>query len=331
MQDEILIKYLLGEAAVEEAASVEAWLEDNSVNQAYLLKLRNIWDKSQLLEKGDSYNTEQQWQLLKSKIHSTALVADSINHKGKVLPLKSDKRVALVRWAAALIILVLGSWIIFQNYFKTDSLPNQLILTATASPITDTLSDGSIITLNHYSRLQAPLKFNGNTREVSLEAGEAFFKVLHDDKKPFLVHSGKVDVKVLGTSFNVKNETNATLITVATGKVQVLYKGQQLILNPQERAVVEHETERLSKQPAPSLLYNYYVTHEFIANNTRLEDLVKVLNEAYRVNIVFGNETLKDLRLTTVFAKQPIDRILDVIAVTFNIQVVRQKDVIILK
>ncbi|HTN37616.1 MAG TPA: FecR family protein, partial [Arachidicoccus sp.] len=179
---------------------------------------------SATIETGYRYNTEEQWLLLKSKIDSQDLLLQQVEpeqavkqisesvggieaSKSKVTSLNTlnDQHLQKIRgfkrwaWIAALCILALGTWTAYNGLFSDKvGAGNDLILTATASPVTDTLSDGSIITLNHYSRLQAPLNFKGRTREVTLKEGEAFFKVAHMDKKPFLVHIGNVAVKVLG-------------------------------------------------------------------------------------------------------------------------------------
>ena len=231
----------------------------------------------------------------------------------------------LWKWAAVIAILF-GCWMVLNSILTTDQPAEVRVLMAAATPISDTLSDGSVITLNHYARVEAPVKFNGKTREVALKAGEAFFNVVHQAKKPFLVHIGPVDITVLGTSFNVKKDGSRTVIEVATGKVMVLYQNQRVVLHPDEKVTIGPTTKLLVGQKSQGLLYNYYVTQKFIANNTRLEDLVDVLNEAYNRHIVFSRPELKELRITTVFAKEPLEVILNVISETFGIKVVYQAD-----
>lgn len=100
-----------------------------------------------------------------------------------------------------------------------------------------TLSDSTKVWINAATKLQFPLAFTGNTREVTL-SGEAYFEVKHDASKPFIVHSGDLDVKVLGTSFNIKAYDNEPLqASLVTGRVEAALKAQQpLTLTPGQAA-----------------------------------------------------------------------------------------------
>lgn len=342
MKDEIIIKYLLGESTIEQAAEVDRWLMENSDNQKYFLNLQKIWEQSRQLELNQehSYDTDAEWQRLKLKMSkadkNSSLLSNMVADKMRPDDLKNYSKPKIVhlrawKWVAAAVVVLIGAWFALSRILTTDNDKKDLILTASATPVSDTLSDGSIITLNHYSSLQRPLEFNGKTREVTLQAGEAFFNVVHMAEKPFLVHIGSVEIKVLGTSFNIKKNGNQTVIDVATGKVLVQYKQKKLVLNAQEKLSIDPSTIELNSQKSESLLYNYYVSQKFIANNTRLEDLVKVLNEAYNQNIVFGRPELKDFRITSAFKKEPIDNILKIISETFAIQVLYKKDSIVLQ
>lgn len=337
MKDEILIKYFLGEATVEEIDFIENWLHKDGRNQQYYLQLQRIWKKSESLklEPDHIYDTDAEWERLRKKMQrnsqttrdgqaklTTEIAPNEPVHaeKSKVLPLK------IWKWAAAIVILGMGGWFALHSIQSSKTKNRQLVLTAAASPVTDTLSDGSIITLNRYSSLLAPSKFSGKTREVTLQNGEAFFDVVHNSKRPFLVHVDGMEVRVLGTSFNIRRNGNQSIIDIATGKVQVSFKREKLILHAGEKISIDPTTTKLVSQKSESLLYNYYVTKKFIANNTRLEDLVNILNKAYNRHIVFARPEIKDMRITTVFSKEPIEVILKVISETLGIRVIYKKD-----
>lgn len=101
-----------------------------------------------------------------------------------------------------------------------------------------TLSDGTKVWLNSETELKYPVRFTGNTREVSVK-GEAYFEVKRDTLHPFIVHTPYSDTKVLGTSFNVsayKDETTTT-ITLVSGKVEVYNQHEKCILEPGWQAV----------------------------------------------------------------------------------------------
>ena len=114
-----------------------------------------------------------------------------------------------------------------------------------------TLPDGTMVWLNAGSRLSYGKNYNTATREVNL-TGEAFFDVAHNTQKPFLIHTARIDVQVLGTSFNVKSyptdrTTEATLIR---GSIEVSIKdrpSEKIILRPDEKLVVANDDELLHR------------------------------------------------------------------------------------
>jgi ferric-dicitrate binding protein FerR (iron transport regulator) len=87
----------------------------------------------------------------------------------------------------------------------------------------------------------------------------------------------------------------------------------------------------LAKEIVEDRLYNYYRSKEFVCDDTPLWKLVEVLNEAYGANIIIENKELRGLKLNTTFNNESLDRILEVIATTFDITVTPEKDRIILK
>src|ERR1019366_6846207 len=98
------------------------------------------------------------------------------------------------------------------------------------------LSDGSVVTLNSETTLRYPAEFNGQTREVYLD-GEAFFDVAKDHKHPFIVHAGKMNVRVLGTAFNIKSYANdaTSETTLIRGAIEVTMSDRpsdRIILKP---------------------------------------------------------------------------------------------------
>jgi ferric-dicitrate binding protein FerR (iron transport regulator) len=196
--------------------------------------------------------------------------------------------------------------------------------------LTDSLPDGTLVTLNKHSRIYYPEKFTGVSRNISLQ-GEAFFSVAADAAHPFVIHINNVAIKVVGTSFNVRDIQGNTEVIVETGIVEVTGKSVSVRLQPKEKVVVNKKDSVLANEKVTGKLYNYYVTREFVCDGTPLWKLVEILNEAYEVNIVIGRKELKELPLTTTFDNESLDNILNIISQTFNIQVTRQEDKIVLE
>ncbi|HVI44028.1 MAG TPA: FecR domain-containing protein [Chitinophaga sp.] len=133
------------------------------------------------------------------------------------------------RWlysAAAVLLLITVSIPLYRWLNKPRTVAPVIWQEASAKAgrmVAMTLSDGSRVWLNASSSLRYPAAFSDSSREIWLTEGEAFFDIAPDNKKPFIVHSGKLAVQVLGTSFNVcaYTQLKRVSISVATGKVQV--------------------------------------------------------------------------------------------------------------
>jgi ferric-dicitrate binding protein FerR (iron transport regulator) len=196
--------------------------------------------------------------------------------------------------------------------------------------LNDTLSDGSIVTINKGSSISYNPKFKGDTRQVALK-GEAFFNVTPNRKKPFVITVDDVRITVVGTTFNVKNSNGSTEVVVETGVVRVTRGEETIELKANERVAVNAQVPVLSKEEVSDKLYNYYRTKEFVCDDTPLWKLVEVVNEAYAAKIVIGDPAIRNLTITTTFDNESLEQVLNVIKETFNITVIKEGDTITLK
>jgi transmembrane sensor len=318
MEDEILISYLLGEASPGQAAQVNEWREQDKAHNARYEQFKIIWETSHELKFNGEVDAQASLQRLKQK------AADAEAHHVKIVALNPVK--LWLKIAAAVIILIGVMWI----YFSLHSV-RQVQFATTREVRVDTLSDGSVITLNKATILDYPEKFTGKQRNVTLAKGEAFFSVAHNKAMPFVISTGGATIRVVGTSFNVKNKDDNVEVIVETGIVQVSRNGNTVLLRPGEKVLVQQNVPALVKENTPDHLYTYYRSKEFVADNTPLWRMVQVLNEAYDSNIVIGKKELNDLPLNTTFKNESLDDILEVISHTFKITVEKKQDSIILK
>lgn len=228
--------------------------------------------------------------------------------------------------------VMLPAAIVLVTYLlvRKENATKELTASSGLNVLIDTLPDGSLVTLNKASSLVYPSKFKGGTRTVQLK-GEAFFNVSPDREKPFIIRVDDVQVTVVGTSFNVKSKNGNTEIVVETGVVHALKGGQEIVLRAGDKTKITATDSIMTKEKVSDQLYNYYRTKEFVCDNTPLWKLVEVLNDAYKVNIVFGKNELKNLPLTSPFYNESLDQVLQVISITFNITVVQKNGQIILE
>jgi len=307
------VKYLLGEASPEEEQVVIEWMKENETHQEYYNQFKKIWDQSKALASGSSVDVNKAWERFQNRT--------SRKHE----PAKILKPRFFWLRVAASIILIAGLGVTLFMLVNKNTVPKEMVAQTGQNVLIDTLSDGSVITLNKRSTITYPSKFKGGTRAIALK-GEAFFNVAPDKKKPFIISVNDVQVTVVGTSFNIKSENGNTEVVVETGIVRVTRSGKTVELNAGEKVVMHADDSIASKEAVDEKLYNYYRTKEFVCDETPLWKLVQVLNEAYDAKIIIGRKELNDKKITTIFYNEALEKILEVIHLTFDITVIKKED-----
>lgn len=312
--DDLLVKYMLGEANAEEQALVEEWLSDDMANARQYNDFKTIWEESRKLATISTVDENGAWERFKNSVQAP---------KQKETVVKTMRPLALMR-IAALFILIVGGAVLGYQMFRDKRVEN-LVVASQKAPLIDTLPDGSVVTLNKHSSINYPSKFKGDTRTIALK-GEAFFNVTPNKKKPFIIHVNDVSIRVVGTSFNVRSEGGVTEVIVETGRVQVTRNNKTVELKPEEKLKIEQQDSVMVKEEVKDKLYNYYHSKEFVCYEAPLWKLAEALSKAYEVNIVIETEALRRLKLTTTFNNESLDKILEVISQTFDIQVIQDKE-----
>lgn len=186
------------------------------------------------------------------------------------------------------------------------------------------LADGTKVMLNAETQLRYPEGFKGNTREVYLN-GEAYFDVATDQEHPFIIHTDKIDIKVLGTAFDVKayQQDAAVETTLIRGAVAISMKGlnQTVTLKPNEKFSMENlpgtNTTNPKYQVSKLNLYNpadssavvetSWTANKLVFKNQPFHELANNLSRWYGVKIVFKKESLKNAQFTGQFEKENIN------------------------
>lgn len=158
------------------------------------------------------------------------------------------------------------------------------------------LSDGSKVWLNSGSKLSYPAIFTGRKREVNI-IGEALFEVKRDTKKPFIVHRGSTQVKVLGTVFNVKAyaENKAVEVTLVKGKVMVLDSEtkRSATLSSGQQAKVGNSLDVVKAPDVEAAVA--WKNETFVFNNQSIEEIGYTLSRWYNVEPEFKSNQTNDL------------------------------------
>ncbi|MDF7820012.1 FecR family protein [Runella sp. MFBS21] len=321
----LLSRYRKGECSEQEKRIVEQWftLLDGE-------KPHHTYEESQQIE-------NRIWQAIQ---HKQASVSGT---KVRKLPVLFPWR-----WVAAAAVLLAIVWGAYQfqlnNTLQTETgllesqRSNGLLKRTnnTADLQLIKLEDGSEISLSPKGSIEFPAQFEGNKREVFL-TGKAFFKVARNPQKPFLVYTGDVVTKVLGTSFwvNVSDNDQAVEVSVVTGKVSVFQRDARndyvtekvksgVILTPNQRVTYEQKSQAfvtsLVEQPVLVNSTEQLTMTEvpFVFDDVPLSEVVAKLEAAYGIEIILENERLKNCLFTADITKQPLFTKLDLLCASLN-------------
>ncbi|MGN6421572.1 MAG: FecR family protein [Pseudobacter sp.] len=166
------------------------------------------------------------------------------------------------------------------------------------------LADGTKIWLNSATRLKFPNRFTGKERKIEL-SGEAFIDVVKNQEQPFIVSANGVDIKVLGTSFNVNTYSDNPSINTTTlveGAVQVSKNGQATLLKPGQQANVSEEGKITTVSNADTYAVTSWVRNKFYFENMPLSQAIQILARWYDFKVVYETD-LKGKRVTAMMTR----------------------------
>ncbi|MGM9507544.1 FecR family protein [Larkinella sp. GY13] len=255
------------------------------------------------------------------------------------------------RWVAAAAVVALigfGSLLFYRYQSVRGTTENSPVAAGdgfveqankTAKPLIIELEDGSIVHLQPQSTIRYATQTLPHKREIWLN-GKAFFRVHKDASRPFLVYSGAIVTRVLGTSFWITAPTNAPTVEVAvhTGKVAVFKKNQQstpktenadvreasVVLTPNQKVTIFLDENRLTRglidQPEPIQTAIRPEPATFAFDNSTLPDVLKQLEKTYGIEMVIGNDSLAHCRFTGKITHQPLYSKLELLCRAINAQ-----------
>lgn len=246
-----------------------------------------------------------------------------------IMPPQKLRRIApKIAWtAAAVFTLAVLSY--FWLYAPIHTKPAKIPAPPTSEWVTYagkdflTLPDGTKVTMNEGSELTYHKTFGKQTRDVTLK-GEAFFDVYHDVAHPFIVRTGNVSVRVLGTAFNVKTTTEQEVrVTVKRGKVQVddeQKKQTYGIITPNQEIAVNTATHESVRTDAESQQSLAWTSRFLILDDVTFEQAAAIIGRHYNVSISFENPELKNCGLNAKFINgEELPDVLEMIGKAMNV------------
>ena len=318
---ELIVRYLSGEITHDEIIRLESWMGEKTANRNLFNEYKKVWESLGKVADTAGINVQEEWEKMKVKMRTSGY--------GYVFRNKTIKErnftFYFVRIAA---VLLIGLFLGITGILINRNL-GYISYTTDETTMTAQLPDGSQVTLNSNSSLRIQKEFRSDQRVVDL-VGEAYFEVTPDSSRPFIVNADRIEIKVLGTSFNVNayQDDSRIEVIVNTGQVAVTREGEtteRIILKPGNRGIFNKSDQSLiiSVNKDPNFLS--WKTKQLVFEGKTLEEIIITINKIYHSNILITGDSLKKKRVTTSFNDQSLDAILNVLSATLDLNI-REKN-----
>lgn len=286
--DDLISKYLCGEATPDEAMQLDEWKQTSKENQLYFDNMQETF----LLVSNAEWSAPDKkaaWQ--------------KFNNKSK-----PGFRISwLYGLAAALSMGILA--VVFL--MKTDKMPLEIIANNTV--VTRSLSDQSEVTLQPQSNITYEEGFGTKHRQLKL-SGKGKFVVTHNEDLPFIIESNGVFVEDLGTVFSVESlpESDTVYVVVNEGIVRLYDEhGSEIIIKAGEKAWYIRSQKTIITDLETKVL-------KFDFKDTRLVEAIDMLEDTYQIDIKLSPESIGECKITTQFFDEEVATIITVIAETLG-------------
>lgn len=327
MTKELLEKYLNNLCTSKEVDEVIQWIKRQTFYDESKDLGKTEWQKYKV---EDGLVSDEKLESLLDKIHHKLNIEEP-----RTLQMKRNSLITWISKAAAIIIIPVLAFL-FYTISENDKLINQLatvsvdsleVIAPVGSRTVVELSDGTVVHLNYGSRIKYPQNFSGETRSIVL-TGEGYFEVAHNPDKPFVVSTGLIDVKALGTVFNVNAypENSSIATTLVEGKV-VLEKqlsgdnSKQLgVMKPGQHVIYNSNTGKIKSDIGDVNKYIAWKDGKMVFDNQSIEEIAQRLSRMFNVDIQVDNE-VKKYKYTVTFVDEPLFQILELLTVATPIKV----------
>lgn len=289
----IITRHLAGESTAEEKQALDEWTKKDNLNKGTLDRLREMWEYNPVRQSG----YPKIYEAFKTRL----------NHYEK-RQTKNPFLYYAVRVAAVLFLLIGTAALVntMVPFYNNREITWQEITVPKGSRTSILLPDSSKVWISNNSKIRYPDKFASGTRELEL-TGEAYFEVVHNKKKPFIVHAGSDRIKVLGTKFAVSAYPDDSVFKaeLLTGKIQVdIHTGKgddsykSFIVKPSYSLVYNKTSGDITSAVIPDGFLDYWKNGIYTFSNESLESLAQKIDRIYNVQVVFENDYIKTKRFS---------------------------------
>ncbi|MFN8254410.1 MAG: FecR family protein [Bacteroidales bacterium] len=341
---DLVVKFLTGEATAEEKQQLFSWANENYENKKLYVQLKDIWEATHALT-DKRFGNDKAWETIRQRIEI------QISTKKKEERLRILQSIIRV---AAIVVITFGiTWLGFRvNKNNQHLVSKNEIIVPLGSKTQMLLPDGSRVWVNSGSSLSYTSDFNDTSRIVRL-TGEAYFEVVKNPDKPFVVKTGSLDIKAYGTVFNVKSypEDNYIEALLVKGEVTVFGEKDNKVLAklvPNQKTIYfkenahvafEKKVEKVEKTPEQEKIltinpkvqmvlvetrvenFTAWKDQNLVFNSETFDEIVVKLERWYGVNIEVMDESIKSERFTGKFIhNEPLVQVLEAIKLTTRIK-----------
>ena len=344
---ELIAKKLSGEADAEELARLEELLRENPDMHYPMQTVADLWHQTT----PDKEDAQQAFSFHSNRMKALGLNVEPGDRTAFETPVANNKKKYLVFSLFSIVIIILGFYV--YTALKP-SPPVNIKASADKSEVSTRygsrtkllLPDGSQVWLNSGSKISYDKTYGNGIREVAL-SGEAYFDVIKNSAHPFIIHTSTIDIKVLGTAFNVKSypgEKN-TETSLIRGSIEVTMKdrpAEKIILKPNEKLVIANEempgrnllavktkyettdtqepfvaVSHLTYAPKDStVIETSWMENKFIFRSESFVDLSLRMERWYSITFRFTDENIKKKKFTGVFENETVQQALDALKLT---------------
>jgi len=351
----LMARKMAGEISLEELTELEVLLKENPHVHVKIQSVEESWNQDPYPDEQDS---EQAYQRLTDRLKERGFHTLTAEDNEPTTYL-TDTKPGLRRFRRLLITAVMiliagpGAFYLLSKH-NQDKEPSSAIANSTNSISTEygnhstrvELPDGSMVWLNSGSTLTYDKQFGVQRREVNL-TGEGFFHVVHNAEKPFIIHTAYVDIKDLGTQFNVKcyPEDKVTETSLVEGSVEVTVKkgnkkyplaepGHKLVISNQDikpdsiAVIPEKIKNHLHAEPVAAYIPLTYLPQDSFSIETAwtynklsfddetFREVAKKMERWYNRKIEFKNKKFEEIHLTVSFTIESFEQALDALKYT---------------
>jgi ferric-dicitrate binding protein FerR (iron transport regulator) len=361
----LVSRNLTGEIDPSEKAELEEALHTNKEYQHIYQALfaeKVKQDDDAMLEAQQAYATHFVKMQLNGEFESKKIEVPEIIEE----PVRRRLGVNIFWAAAASLVIAIASIGIIRKIQtkKEEALATRNeVTTKKGSKSKVVLPDGTLVWLNADSKILYAGNFDGSVREIQL-SGEAFFDVVKDERRPFIIHTKTIDINVLGTAFNVRSYPNekTTEASLIRGSIRVTLhnkEGKQIVLKPNEKLKVNNENMVVDSSSADPMTASkkqlradsvsgpefeldslhfqrndttsieaLWINNKLAFESENLEVVVSKIERWYNVDVVIQNEQLKTKRFTAIFEHKSLTEVMEALRITGRFNYTIKNDVV---